>query len=111
MPLTNFTRTIAIAAAATAILSGPATAITKDQERQAFLTADADGSRTLDKREFRTFLNTLADMGLPVAKRVRTFGVYGIAFGRSDFNKDGILTPDELLKANSKFRNAGANFK
>ena len=47
----------------------------------------------------------------PVAKRVRTFGVYGIAFRRSDFNKDGILSPDELLKANTKFRNAGANVK
>ncbi|MEO0496952.1 MAG: hypothetical protein AAF141_06210 [Pseudomonadota bacterium] len=92
-------------------MAAPAAALTQDQQRQAFLTADANGSKTLDKQEFRTFINTLAGMGLPVAKRVRTFGVYGIAFSRSDFNKDGILSTDELLKANTKFRNAGANIK
>ncbi|MEM1366251.1 MAG: hypothetical protein AAGH82_10940, partial [Pseudomonadota bacterium] len=75
------------------------------------LTADANGSKTLDKREFRSFINRLADLGLPVAKRVRRFGVYGIAFRRSDFNKDGILTPSELLRANGTFQNAGANIK
>ncbi|MEM1365475.1 MAG: hypothetical protein AAGH82_06960, partial [Pseudomonadota bacterium] len=79
-------RSGAVAIMAAALLSftgASASALSKAQEEQAFLTADANGSKTLDKREFRSFINRLADLGLPVAKRVRRFGVYGIAFRRS----------------------------
>lgn len=87
----------------------PASALTKEQEQQAFLTADSNGDRVLSKQEFRVFINILADNGLKLAKRVRFLGVYGIGFRRTDTNKDGLLQPSELLNANDQFRDAKLN--
>jgi Ca2+-binding EF-hand superfamily protein len=98
---------IASMAAFSMTLSTAAHALTQEQQAQAFLSSDANGDRNLNRTEFRVFINTLAEAGLPVAKRVRRWGVYGIAFSRSDADKSGLLSTSELLKANTKFKNAG----
>ncbi|MGV6873081.1 EF-hand domain-containing protein [Pseudochelatococcus sp. B33] len=62
----------------------------------AFAAADKNGNGTLDKTEFRTFIDQLAEAGRPNAVKIKSSGRYDFAFGRIDKNGDGRITPDEL---------------
>jgi len=77
---------------ATAALAQPS----DEMRKQVFLAADTNGDLVLSPAEFRPFMDALADAGLPIAKRVRFFGIYKQAFGSVDANGDGAVTPDEL---------------
>ena len=70
-------------------------------EIQAFLVSDVNEDRVIQRDEFRTLIDTLADQGRRSAQRVRSMRLYGFAFNFTDTNKDGVLTPDELRSANA----------
>ena len=70
-----------------------------------YRTADRNNNGTLNSGEFRTFIDLLADDGLPIAKRVRFWRVYGLAFRITDKNRDGELTPAELRSSERENRN------
>jgi hypothetical protein len=80
-------------------LAAPAFAQFEDESVQAFLVADRNGDELLNESEFRVFIQQMADAGAPMSRRIRTLGVYGIAFGRTDADGNGLLTPAELRAA------------
>ena len=65
-------------------------------EKNAFIKADADGSRTIDVKEIVVLMNELAANGSKQAARVKFLGIYGMAFRTIDANSDGKITPAEL---------------
>lgn len=67
-------------------------------EIDAFLQADRNGDKYLNKSEFKTFVQIMAEMGRKKAERAVRFGDlgYAIGFTDADANSDGILTPAEL---------------
>ncbi len=77
------------------------------QEFSAFVKADKDQSITLNKREFRIFVDAMADSGQSTAKKIRFFSAYSFAFNRADLNGDGMITPHELRAADSDYRKNG----
>lgn len=89
-------------AVAVALSTAPATAQYETQSVAAFLGADTNGDENLDFNEFRVFIQTMAAAGAPMSRRIRTFGVYGIAFGRVDLNNDGLASPEELRAAEAR---------
>lgn len=81
-------------------LTSPALAFeTTKAEVDAFTQADTDQSGTISRAEFRSFVHALAKAGQPNARRIVTFGAFGLAFRLTDANKDGQLTPQELRDA------------
>lgn len=68
-------------------------------EAALYREADANRNGKLDRREFRGFIQALARNGNRLARTVRFFGVYNMAFRISDRNKDGQLTGAELRRA------------
>lgn len=68
-----------------------------------FARADADKNASLDRKEFRQFINLLAKAGHRNAKRVRAFRLYSLAWSRVDRNGDGVATRDELSNASMSF--------
>ncbi|WP_161596975.1 EF-hand domain-containing protein [Rhizobium glycinendophyticum] len=67
-----------------------------EAQQEAFMAADKNGDTQLDSSEFKTFIDALAAAGKPMAVKIKGAGRYGMAFGRIDKDKDGILTPTEL---------------
>jgi hypothetical protein len=92
--MTGMTRALIIAAA---ILLHPSTPAHADAG--AFHASDADGSGSLTFREFTTLVGHMATSGRRIAIYVQRTGLYGVAFGRVDRNRDGLATPDELIAA------------
>lgn len=70
----------------------------REQAQANFLEADINQDEQLDLAEFTTFINLNADHGLGRAATVRTFGMYGRAFGRADANGDGVVERQELAE-------------
>lgn len=73
-------------------------------ETEAFLAADGDGNGVLTRPEFRLFVDAMAKTGQSTARRIRTFGAYGYAFRIADANKDGVIVPWELRRADDDYR-------
>ena len=69
-----------------------------------FVLADQDKNQMLSRGEFRRFINLLADAGHRNAKRVKTFGLYSLAWSRVDQNGDGAATRSELLTIKSSYK-------
>lgn len=65
-----------------------------------FGVADEDKNASLDKKEFRQFINLLAKSGHSNAKRVKTFRLYSLAWAFVDKDADGYATLRELKSAN-----------
>lgn len=65
-------------------------------EKNAFITADANGDRKITPGEFPTLIAELVAIGSEKAISVKKWGVYGYAFKRIDADKDGVITPAEL---------------
>lgn len=93
-----------IAIAVLAILPTLANAQFEDQSVQAFRAADANGDELLTEAEFRVFIQQLAAYGAPMSRRIRNLGAYGVAFGRTDTDGNGLITPAELRAAESANR-------
>ena len=68
-------------------------------EAALYRQADTNGNGKLNRKEFRGFIQALAKNGNRLARTVRFFGMYGMAFRISDKNKDGELTGAELRRA------------
>ena len=109
MTKTFISRPFAASLFALAFLVAPAHAITADQELAAFNAADRNNNDLIERNEWNSFVNELADYGYPLAKRVRRFGVYGIGFRRTDANGDGVLSPNELRRSQAQNENLGAD--
>ena len=71
-------------------------AFADDTQAAAFLAADANGDKQLDKAEFTVLINAMAEAGRENAVKVRRFGAYGMAFGKIDADGDGRLSIPEL---------------
>ncbi|MCY1666376.1 EF-hand domain-containing protein [Rhizobium sp. SL86] len=67
-----------------------------EAQQEAFMAADKNGDTKLDSSEFKTFIDGLAASGNPMATKIKGAGRYGLAFGRIDKDKNGLLTPAEL---------------
>lgn len=79
-----------------AVLATLAFAGTGQAQQEAFMTADKNADTMLDQGEFKTFIDLIATSGKPVAAKLKASGRYGMAFGRIDKDKNGLLTPTEL---------------
>ena len=67
-----------------------------DAEAKAFIKADMNGDKRIDRGEFRTLIDEMAAIGAPKAISVKRWGVYGIGFGKADANGDGVISIPEL---------------
>jgi Ca2+-binding EF-hand superfamily protein len=65
-------------------------------ERAAFLKADKNGDKQIDRKEFRVLINEMAAIGAEKAISVKRWGVYGMGFKRADANGDGVISIPEL---------------
>lgn len=83
-------------------LTTPAKADFEAQSVQSFRTADSNGDELLSLTEFRAFIESMANAGAPVSRRIHNLGAYRLAFLRVDSNRDGLATPEELLSASSE---------
>ena len=99
-----FGLTSILTAAVVSLSISGAEAVTRAERSKAFVNADKNSDEVLTRAEFKVFIKDLAKQRLPLAKRVRFWGVYGLAFGRIDTNKDGLLQPAELLQADKNFK-------
>ena len=98
-----------IRAAALVSLMSTAPAGAKDDKAtkvqiNAWVAADTDGDRFLTLAEFPRFIDAMAAAGQSTAWTVRLFGAYRTAFSVADKNGDGRVTPDELRKADTRYR-------
>ncbi len=73
-------------------------------EVSAFGQADRNRDGVLSRSEFPTFVRAMAATGQSTARQIRTFGAYGFAFGITDANGDGVVTPAELRSADNAHR-------
>lgn len=97
-------RTVALAAFLGLSLAGPAMAQFEDESVQAFRAADINGDELLTMPEFRDFIRGMAEFGAPMSRRIRTLGLYGMAFRRVDVDGNGFATPAELRAAEQAAR-------
>lgn len=72
------------------------------QEVDAYIAADRNKDNHLSKTEFRQFVKLMAKAGNPKARQIRFWRAYGYAFGIADRNKDGVIAPAELIKADAE---------
>ncbi|MEM8838434.1 MAG: hypothetical protein AAGE89_10110 [Pseudomonadota bacterium] len=84
----------------TGLMVAGATHASANERGRIFDLADTDKSASLDRSEFRSFINLLAKSGHSNAKRVRFFRLYSVAWARIDRNSDGVATRQELTSAN-----------
>ncbi|PWW00201.1 hypothetical protein DFR52_103403 [Hoeflea marina] len=82
----------------TAMLIGMATPAALAGPAADFRAADANGNRQLEFDEFRVFVDLRANGGNAQAKKVRLFKAYRLALGKVDYDGDGIVTGDELIR-------------
>ncbi len=87
----------AMLAAPTALLAEPS-----QQEVDAYIAADRNKDKHLSKTEFRQFVKLMAKAGNRKARQIRFWRAYGYAFGIADRNKDGVIAPAELIKADAE---------
>jgi len=78
-----------------------ARSVNEEQEfaQENFRQSDKNGDGTLDRQEFRAFIDANADDDIGRAAMVRRFGAYDTAFERVDTNEDGNITRWELAAA------------
>ena len=67
-----------------------------DAEARAFIKADSNGDKQIDRKEFRVLIDEMAAIGAPKAVSVKKWGVYGMGFSRADANGDGVISIPEL---------------
>jgi spermidine/putrescine-binding protein len=95
-------RVIALAAASAA---GAARAeLTPEALKQAqanFKTANVSNTGQLTPAEFKTFIDLNAAAQIGRAPKIKANNAYDRAFGKVDTNKDGKVSWDEYLKAQS----------
>lgn len=89
----------------------PSLAQAESMRDRSFTLADINNNTTLEKEEFRSFINLLADAGNRNAKRVRTFYLYKLAWQFVDKNGDGFATRKELLYAKTSFEAGGKKIR
>lgn len=73
-------------------------------EINAFIKADKNEDRQINKSEFRVLVNLMAASGQPTAKRIKFFRAYSYAFSVADKDKNGILSPKELRSADNDYK-------
>jgi Ca2+-binding EF-hand superfamily protein len=67
-----------------------------DAEAKAFIKADTNGDKQIDRKEFRVLIDEMAAIGAPKAVSVKKWGVYGMGFSKADANGDGVISIPEL---------------
>ena len=71
-------------------------------EIEAYKAADKNRDGHLSLEEFRHFVQLMASRGNSKARQIRFFRAYGYAFGIADRNRDGLIAPAELIKADAE---------
>ncbi len=71
-------------------------------EIDAYKAADKNKDGHLSLEEFRHFVQLMAKQGNGKARQIRFFRAYGYAFGIADRNRDGLIAPAELIKADAE---------
>lgn len=71
-------------------------------EIDAYRAADRNKDGHLSLEEFRHFVLLMASQGNSKARQIRFFRAYGYAFGIADRNRDGLIAPAELIKADAE---------
>lgn len=66
-----------------------------------FKQANASASGALTAAEFKAFIDLNAAAGIGRAAKIKSHGAYDKAFSKLDANKDGLVTWDEYLSAQS----------
>lgn len=66
-----------------------------------FKSANKSGSGSLTAAEFKAFIDLNAAAGLGKAAKIKAFGAYDKAFTGVDANKDGLVTWEEYVNAQS----------
>ena len=98
-------RVIALAALAAVPAAGAARAeLTPEALKQAqanFKTANVSNTGQLTPAEFKTFIDLNAAAQIGRAPKIKANNAYDRAFGKVDANKDGKVSWDEYLKAQS----------
>jgi Ca2+-binding EF-hand superfamily protein len=98
-------RVIAVAAlAAGAAASAAHAELTPEALKQAqanFKTANASNTGQLTPAEFKTFIDLNAAAHIGRAGKIKAYNGYDRAFRKVDANKDGKISWDEYLKAQS----------
>ncbi|WP_137131574.1 EF-hand domain-containing protein [Rhizobium sp. FY34] len=87
---------IKVAVPALVLLASLTMASSGHAQQDAFMSADKNADTMLDQNEFKLFIDSMAASGKPVAVKVKQAKRYGMAFGRIDQDKNGLLTPTEL---------------
>ena len=95
---------LAIVCLLSAMLSAPTVlrAEPSQQEVDAYIAADKNKDGHLSKPEFRQFIRLMAKAGNAKARQVRFWRAYGYAFGIADRNRDGLIAPAELIRADAE---------
>jgi Ca2+-binding EF-hand superfamily protein len=90
---------------ATVVVSGAGVAARAEPsqaEVDAYIAADKNKDGHLSMAEFRHFVGLMARQGNSKARQIRFFRAYRYAFGIADRNRDGLIAPAELIKADAE---------
>ncbi len=86
------------------LLAGIPSAAAKPSQAEidAYKAADKNKDGHLSMEEFRHFVLLMARQGNSKARQIRFFRAYGYAFGIADRNRDGLIAPAELIRADAE---------
>lgn len=87
---------LALAAIILALVTPMTVLAASEGEKKAFVKADTNHDKQIDRAEFVVLINELAAIGAEKALTVKKWGVYGIGFKRADANGDGVISIPEL---------------
>jgi len=97
--LTIATTTLLLAISPAAFAQDDARNIAPDiQIVDSFISADIDADGALDRDEFVSFVVMKSDEGDADYKSIKISGEYDNHFNTKDYNADGLLTTQELIK-------------
>ena len=81
---------------ALALIAAVPTFAASEGETNAFIKADKNHDKEIDRAEFRVLIDEMAAIGAEKAISVKKWGVYGMGFRRADADGNGVISIPEL---------------